>query len=320
VVVTVTLNAAVDRTYSIEGFALDRVHRPSESRVVAGGKGVNVARVLRRLGGDALATGFAGGYHGRFVERSLNEEGIPHEFVRTRGESRLCIAIVDPATGTQTEVNENGPTVTLSEVRRLVRRVDELLSRVRPKWVVLSGSVPPGAPDDIYARLIERARDAGVRTVLDASGGPLSRGVAARPWMVKPNRAEMGHLSGSPPRTVEEAGDQCARLVRGGVELVVGTLGAEGALLVSSEGAWHAVPPPVPFVSAVGSGDALVAAMLWSLDRGSTLPDALRLGVAAGAANATVFGAGFCTAEQILGLAPSVSVRDLAVSRRTGVG
>ncbi|HSV72896.1 MAG TPA: 1-phosphofructokinase [Chthonomonadales bacterium] len=319
-VLTVTLNAAVDRTYRIEGFALDRVHRPTESRVVAGGKGVNVARVVCALGGEALATGFLGGYHGRFVERSLNEEGIAHDFVRTRGESRLCIAVVDPVSGTQTEVNENGPTVSRAEVSRLERRFVALLERVRPDWVVLAGSVPPGAPDDIYARLIGLANREKVRSVLDASGAALRNGVAARPWMVKPNRAEMGQLFGAPPRTVDEAAERCSRLIEYGIAVALGTLGREGAVLVCSSGAWYAEPPAVEFVSAVGSGDALVAATLWALGQGQTLTEALRLGVAAGAANAMVCGAGYCTAEQVHSLAPAVAVRGLVAGRRVGVG
>lgn len=314
-ILTVTLNAAVDKTYRVENFTLDRVHRPSEWRIVAGGKGVNVARVYQTLGGKAVATGFLGGHNGRFIAQSLREEGIAADFVRTGEESRICIAIVDPVNRTQTEVNEVGPNVTPREIAQLKARFERLTTETPFAFATLSGSAPPGVPDTVYADLIGIAQKRGVRCALDASGGALRAGLAARPWMVKPNVHELSAVLGAELVEREEVAKAAREIVGTGVEIVAVTLGREGCLCATREAAWHAVPPPIRFVSAVGSGDSLLGAFLWALEQGRSLPDALRLGVGAGAANAEVYGAGFCNAERIHRLAEGVSMQPLPLWR-----
>ena len=310
-ILTVTLNAAVDKTYRIEGFQIDRVHRPSEWRVEAGGKGINVARVYHTLGGAPLATGFLGGYNGRFVAEALRREQIEGRFVSTREESRVCIAVVDPVSATQTEINEPGPMVRPAELRRFLALFDRLLAETSPRYVSLSGSIPPGVPVGIYADLASRAAGRGARCILDASGDPLRLGVEARPWMLKPNRFELCSLVGASLQGVEQFAQAAAGLVRSGIEVVAVTLGAEGAILATNEGLWLATPPEVSFVSAVGSGDSFVGAFVHVLERGGSLVDALRMGVGAGTANATVYGSGFCSAESIREVASKVAIRRL---------
>lgn len=310
-ILTVTLNAAVDKTYRIEGFQVDRVHRPSEWRVEAGGKGVNVARVYHTLGGAPLATGLLGGYNGRFVAEALRREGIEARFVATREESRVCIAVVDPASATQTEINEPGPLVRPVELRRFLALFDRLLAERSPRYVALSGSVPPGVPTDVYADLARRVARSGARCVLDASGDPLKAGATARPWMVKPNRFELSALTGRPLSGVREFARAACELVESGVGVAAVTLGAEGCVLAAEDGVWLATPPEVPFVSAVGSGDSFVGAFVYALEQGCSMPEALRMGVGAGTANATVYGSGFCSADSILEVASRVRVRRL---------
>ena len=292
-ILTVTLNAAIDKTYRVENFALDRVHRPSESRIVAGGKGINVSRVFTALGGEAFSTGFLGGYNGRFVERSLRRKGLASEFVRTRDESRICIAVVDPIHGTQTEVNEPGPQVTPRELAALKETFERLVRREPWSFVVLSGSAPPGVPSEIYRDLIEIAKAAGRRCVLDASGEPLKSGLQSLPWMVKPNIHELSYLLGRTPRSKDEIAEAALSLCRGGCEIVAVTRGRDGAIAASRGTVWEAAPPEIEFVSAVGSGDSFVGAFLHTLERGGEVDEALRIGVAAGAANAASYGAGF---------------------------
>ncbi|MDW8290571.1 MAG: 1-phosphofructokinase [Armatimonadota bacterium] len=306
-VLTVTLNAAVDKTYRVEGFCLDRVFRVEAGRVVAGGKGINVARVLHTLGVPVVATGFLGGHNGAFILDSLQQEGIPGDFVWTRGESRVCLAVIDPIAGTQTELNEIGPEIHPDEVSALEQKLEQILPRFA--YVTLSGSAPPGVPADFYARVIWLGQKAGVRVVLDSSGDLLKHGVEAVPWMVKPNRAELAALFGSEPADVREAIEMARQLRARGIEVVVVTLGRQGAVWVSAEGEWFAQPPEVEFVSAVGSGDSMLAAMLYATIGGMPPPEVLRWGVAAGAANAAVFGAGFCTRQQIEALLPKVVVQ-----------
>lgn len=311
-ILTVTPNVAVDKTFRIEGFCLDRVHRPSSAFTVAGGKGINVARVYQTLGGQALCTGFLGGAQGQIVARALASEKLNGQFVPCEGETRLCIAVIDPTTGTQTEINESGPEISSRTVSRLLRCVQSLLSQQPFDFVVLSGSLPPGAPDALYAELIALAKQKGVRTVLDSSGAALREGIAAKPWMVKPNRAEMESLLGAPCIEEAECITQARRLCNAGVTIVALTLGADGAVLVrDQEPALMAVPPTIEFASAVASGDAFLAAFLWDWSHGSQPENtvgALRLAVGAGAANAAVIGAGFCSLESIQAYAACVSI------------
>jgi len=312
VILTVTPNAAVDKTFRIEGFSLNRVHRPSLTHTVAGGKGINVARVYQTLGGQAVCTGFLGGAQGSIVARALAAENLPNHFVPCQGETRLCIAVIDPTTGTQTEINELGPEITMRAVSELLRRVQSLLSQQDFDFVVLCGSLPPGAPDNLYAELIRLANERGVRTVLDSSGAALREGVAAKPWMVKPNRVELESLIGEPPGDLSACRTHAEALRKQGIEVVAVTLGEQGALLVTEQGCVKATPPSVEFASAVASGDSFLAAFLWAWTHGPSPADAeyaLSLACAAGAANAAVIGAGFCSRESILTGLTQVSAR-----------
>jgi 1-phosphofructokinase family hexose kinase len=311
VILTVTPNAAVDKTFQVEGFCLDRVHRPAAAFTVAGGKGINVARVYQTLGGQAIATGLLGGGQGRIVAAALAAENLANQFVPCEGETRLCIAIVDPLTGTQTEINESGPLVSTRSVSLLLRRVQSLLSQQELDFVVMSGSLPPGAPDSLYAELIALANAAGVRAVLDSSGGALREGLAAQPWMVKPNRAELEAVASAPIGGTADALAQARRVHDRGIAVVAVTLGAEGAILVTELGALVARPPAIRFVSAVASGDAFLAAFLWEWTYGTAAADpasALKAAVGAGAANASEIGAGFCSRESIAAMAEGVTV------------
>lgn len=306
-VLTVTLNAAIDRTYRIDGFALDVVHRPSDCRVVAGGKGINVARTIQRLGGLAAATGILAGHNGRFIASSLKSEGIPGRFVWVRGESRTCIAAVDPSRRTQTEINETGPAVSGGAMRRLHRLVRQYIGDISPSWVTLSGSVPPGVPVDVYARLAEASHSMCAKVALDASGEALRRGVVSRPWLLKPNLAELEHVSGTRASSPRHAADIAAGLLGGGTEVVLVTMGAGGCVCVTERERFHVPAPEVPFISAVGSGDALLGALLWALEDGADLREAVVLGVGAGAANACEYGAGFVAEEAVRRMAAATS-------------
>lgn len=306
-VLTVTLNAAVDKTYRVEGFCLNRVFRVESGRVVAGGKGINVARVLHTLGVPVTATGFLGGHNGAFILDSLQQEGISGDFVWTEGESRVCLAVIDPIAGTQTELNEVGPQIHPAEVAALEEKLTQLIPHF--EYVALCGSAPPGVPTDFYARVVRLAHERKVKVVLDSSGKLLREGFEAIPWMVKPNRAEIAAIFGHEPADICEAAEMTRRLRAGGASIAVTTLGKQGAIWCSEEGEWFAQPPEVDFVSAVGSGDSMLAAMLYAHMQGMSPPEILRWGVAAGAANAAVFGAGFCSREQIEALLPRVLVQ-----------
>ncbi len=310
-----TPNACVDKTYRVDGFHIDRVNRPQQELTVAGGKGINVARVYQTLGGQAVATGFLGGNNGRTVARALTQENIANQFVRVPGESRVCIAVIDSQTGTQTEINERGPSIGKRYIRELLRRVERLLSQTPFRFVVLSGSLPPDAPDTLYADLIGICRNAGVRAVLDSSGAALREGIRASPWMVKPNRSELETLLqvsiDTPQAAIKAAQTLCREYT---IDVMAVTLGAAGAALVLQGETWQSTPPSIEFASAVASGDSFLAAFLWAWlhsDHPADPEYALRLATGAGAANASVIGAGFCTREQIFTLAEKVSLCSL---------
>lgn len=305
-ILTITPNASIDKTYTVEDFGVDRTNRAAECHTVPGGKGINVVRVLKSLGRDGVATGFIGGCVGETILHGLVAEGIKSDFVHVGDESRLCIKVMDPKNGTQTEVNEPGPTVSAEDVERLTEKIADLLPG--KDMVVLCGSCPPGMGGTFYAEVIRMARRAGVRAVLDTSGEHLAEAISAGPYMVKPNVTELSQLAGTELCTLEEISRAAKSLKQYGVEVAAVTMGRSGALVTDGVQSWTAVPPEIQFASAVGSGDSFVAAFVDSLLKGEPLSEALAWGTAAGAANATVYGAGFCSKESIMELRQGVAL------------
>ncbi|HOM82414.1 MAG TPA: 1-phosphofructokinase [Armatimonadota bacterium] len=309
-ILTVTLNTAVDKTYVVEGFDPRGIHRPCVTLTTAGGKGVNVARVCAILGCEVVATGFAGGHTGDFILSELERSGVLPDFVRVEGESRVCVEVVDPDQGVHAKFNEPGPHVTAMDAVRLESKISGWLERAR--LVVLSGGGPPGTPSDFYARLICRIRAAGVRVLLDTSGELLRRGVAAAPYLVKPNAEELADLMGTPVTSPEEAARGARALLQSGVAVAAVSLGEQGAVLAHGTDLLYAEPPSTDVVSTVGSGDCMVAGFAAALVRGMETEAMLRLGVAAGTANAAVLGPGLCTRAEIERLAPQVKIASLS--------
>ncbi|MBP5094104.1 MAG: 1-phosphofructokinase [Abditibacteriota bacterium] len=300
-IITVTPNTAVDKTYMVHGFALDKVNRPESAHTVPGGKGVNVSRVLRTLGVDTIATGFIAGSAGAMIEHGLTNEEIPHDFVRTEGESRLCMGIIDPENGTQTEINEAGPNISEEDLNALKDKIISLLPSA--DYIAFCGSVPAGIPDDFYAEMIKTANDAGVKTVLDSSGVQLRNGIKASPKIIKPNTNELSQVAETEIFTLEEILDG-AKTFRTlyGVETVAVTMGRTGAMVIRGDEAYAAKSPEIEFVSAVGSGDSFLAAFMAAEMKGCSLGECLEWATAAGAANAAISGSGFCTKEMIYAL------------------
>ncbi|HVV89322.1 MAG TPA: 1-phosphofructokinase family hexose kinase [Solirubrobacterales bacterium] len=310
-----TLNAAIDRTVAVPNFRLGRRHRAVESRTVAGGKGINVARALNLLGRPVIATGFVGGPSGTRVLEQLHEESVLTDFIEIAAETRMNLAVIDPTSGEQTEINERGPAVSAEETKRLFDRIGYLAAGAR--ICVLAGSLPPGAGDDLYARLIDDLRRRGVPVVLDAEGEAMLAGVRAGAAMVTPNETEAEELVG------QEFADG-TDLVTGLLEIV--RLGAEKAAITRPEGCVAAVgaggserrllevhTEPLEPVSTVGSGDAFVAGYVAARYEGRAEEECLAYGVACGAESTQHFGAGFVDRNQVERLLGGVSVHDLEV-------
>ncbi|MFG2501690.1 1-phosphofructokinase family hexose kinase [Streptomyces sp. NPDC048441] len=278
-ILTVTLNAALDITYRVPALTPHASHRVTEVIERPGGKGLNVARVLAALGHDVTATGFAGGDTGRTLhDRLRHEPRITDALLPVDGATRRTLAIVDAATGDTTQLNEPGPTVSPAEWATFRETYDELL-RGGASAVALCGSLPPGVPVGAYAGLVRTARAAGVPVLLDTSGEPLRRGVAARPDIVKPNADELAELTGAhePAQATRDAR-------RRGAQAVVASLGAKGLRAVTPDGTWLAVPPTRVRGNPTGAGDSAVAGLLSGLVEELPWPERLARAVALSAA------------------------------------
>ena len=292
-IVTVTLNAAIDRTLTVPNFQRGQRHRASEGLMLAGGKGINIARALKGLGVPVVATGFAGGRTGTRIVEELTGEAILNDFVRIADESRTSTAVVDPMTTTYTEINEWGPAVSPDELQTLLEKLQYLTRGADA--VVFAGSLPRGVDTGFYGEAIREANRRGVQTVLDAEGTPLRLGVEAEPVLVSPNQREAEGLVG------QEFNDDEDFVMA--LDTIVGR-GARNVLITQESGAFglvredkrarrfRAVAPHLEVVSAVGAGDVLVAAFLAARLEGRAGDDALRTGVAAGAASTLTVGAG----------------------------
>ncbi|MNS61374.1 Tagatose-6-phosphate kinase [compost metagenome] len=309
-ILTVTLNAAIDKTHLIPDFTLGRVNRPVETMALAGGKGINVARALKALDEPVFATGLVAGRAGTFIEGSLAKEGISHAFEHgISGESRTCLAVIHPETGETTEINEAGAPVDAATHARLLGRIEAWLPNV--SWLVLSGSMPPGLTGESYLAMMELARAAGKPVSLDTSGPALAEALAGRPDVVKPNQHEAEALLGYAvtPETLNRA---VAELLDHGPRILALSLGADGAVVATAEEAWYYAAPPVRVVNPIGSGDSFLAGLIAALQRGRSLVDAGRLAVACGSANAAVAGAAACERPLIETLLPMVTPAPLS--------
>lgn len=304
-IATLTLNPAVDKTVVVPNFAIAKTNRASVERLDPGGKGNNVAKALRQLGCDVVALGFAAGLNGRFLRYALDDLGVVHDFIDVPGETRVNLKIEDPALGTETELNEPGFLVSPEHLAQMGAVLAKYAARA--EFVVLAGSLPPGAGPETYAKLIRIAAGQGARTILDASGEALRLGITARPDLVKLNRAEAEELIGN----ASDLAAALASVQAMGAARVVITLGAEGAVAACGERRYRARAPRVEARCTVGAGDAMSAAFAFSLARGMEFADALRLATAAGAAAAASPGSSVASRAEIDALVPRVEIGEL---------
>jgi 1-phosphofructokinase/tagatose 6-phosphate kinase len=316
-ILTVTLNAALDRTLSVPNFQAGRRHRASDSLTLPGGKGVNVARALRNLGQPVIAAGLAGGRTGTSIIEQLTGEGILNDFVRIADESRTSTAVVDPTSMQQTEINEYGPSVSDAELALLMEKL-AYLSR-GADIVVLAGSLPRDVPADFYSVLAAEITRPDLRIVVDAPGPVLRGALPAEPWLVSPNVREAEEVVGNEFRDDEDAAVGAEALC---------ALGAQAALIHDERGCVARIPTGngdagrrtlqaridvlSDVVSTVGSGDAFLAGYLAGTYAGKGLEEALRWGVAAGSASTQLLGAGVVNPADVDAMARQVAVEEVA--------
>jgi 1-phosphofructokinase family hexose kinase len=307
-IATVTLNPSLDEWMRLPTLTVGALNRAEGFSRYPGGKGLNVSRVVRELGGTTHAFGLAGGDDGDILRRGLTQLRIPHTFLAVHGTTRNNYKIQTARPRALTEINLPGPRVPAAVLAALRRRL--LALRPRPGCVALCGSLPPGAPAATYrdwSRWMSRAR---LPVVLDSSGAALAHGLAARPWLVKPNRQEAEELLGRRLVSRRAAAQAARELIRRGCRTVIVSLGAEGAVLAGAglPAVWFARAPRIKVGSAVGAGDSLIGGFLAGWARGGTVLEAFRLGIAAGAATAMTPGTELCHRADVQRLLPRVTL------------
>ena len=306
---TITLNPAVDKELVVPALEFDTVLRSQEINVDYGGKGFNVSRILKSLGTDSVALGFAGGNSGELLRNGLSSLGIDTDFVSVNGETRTNVSIVTETPSHYVKVNEPGPTISATELAALRQKVNALAES--GDWWVLAGSLPPGVPTTIYADLIHDIQKAGAFVILDTSGEALKHGCDAKPFLAKPNDAEAHHLTGLPVNNVTEIAAAAKVIQAAGVGTVVISLGKAGALLVDGAHVWQIESPVIQESNPIGAGDSMVGGLVWALSQGMPMVDAVSWGIACGAATASLPGTAVGTKPLVDSLHPQVKIHQL---------
>lgn len=312
----VNLNAAIDKTIVVNTFKVNEIHRPEAVMSLAGGKGCNAARALKRLGKEPVVTGWVGGMAGQFIEESLQQEGIATDFVYTDFESRTCTSILDSTNRTMTEIYEKGEPVSSQKAAAMLAKFRDI---VRGKTAVsLSGSLPLGVPLNFYAQLIEIAHESAVPVFLDSSGEALLQGMAAKPFLIKPNEKEIAILARQNLVTASDYVDAAAKISSEYETIVVLSQGKNGALAAQGGEVVRVRNPQVAAKSAVGSGDCMLAGLMVGFAQGFGLIEAVKYGVTAGTANTLMIGAGKFSMDDFNVIFSKVAVEALLGSYTIG--
>ncbi|MBI4877766.1 MAG: 1-phosphofructokinase family hexose kinase [Acidobacteria bacterium] len=305
-IVTLTMNPAIDRNVTADRLAFEDRAYILATYESAGGRGLNASRVIHSFGGGTVAIAPYGGQSGRLLRGLLAESGFPVELVEIRNEIRTNLTISDRQ-GLTIKLNELGPPMDPDEVAGMQASVAAHLAGA--EWLMLCGSLPPGVPSDFYARLIGPARERGVQTLLDTDGEALVAGLAAGPTVVTPNQQEAERLLSRALLTRTHFLEAAGRIRDQGAESVVLSLGSRGAVGCSEGRFYEALPPRIDAVCPIGAGDAMAAAFVWAMTRGNDFPDAMRWGVAAGTASATLPGVTYASLRQTEAIYRQVEVR-----------
>lgn len=298
VIVTVTINPAVDKSATVDVVTPEHKLRCGAPRFDPGGGGLNVSRALKRLGSESLAIYPAGGLTGQMLAQLLDEEGIGQVVVSTSGLTRENFHVIEQSTGHQFRFTLPGPELSEKEWQRILEAIETL--DPKPDYIVASGSIPAGAPVDIFARIAVIGRQLGARVVVDTSKEALAAAVREPVFLIKPNAAELAQLAGTNNETEPAMQANALRILdEGKCEAVVVSLGPAGAMLVTVDGVSRFRPPAIRSISRIGAGDSMVAGIVHHLSQGGALPDAVRYGVAAGTAACMGYGTQLCQREDV---------------------
>lgn len=305
-VLTLTINPAIDRTITVDRLVFEDRGYILDQTEAAGGRGINASQVIHQFGGKTLALLTSGGENGARMEKSLARMGFPYQVVRVRQESRINFTISDRQ-GLTAKLNEIGLPLDPHEVREIRDAVSAHLKKAH--WLMICGSLPPGVPAHFICELIEMAKKYNVKTLIDSDGEALAHALEAKPAVITPNQPEAERLLGRALLTRSQFLDAIERIRGMGPESVVLSLGSRGALGLSPEGVFEALPPRIDSLCPIGAGDALAAALVWALDKKKQFQDSLRWAVATGTAKAALPGLKFPTLDQAKAVYKQVEVR-----------
>lgn len=311
-IITLTLNASVDKAYHLSGIVEPgTVMRVQSCQNTAGGKGLNVARVIKLCGEEVMPSGLVGGNTGALLEQLAYRDGLNGRFVHVNAETRCCINILDE-NRQSTEFLEPGEEVSDQEIKRFKAEFEKIC--MDANIVTMSGSVPKGVRKTIYKELVKEVKSWGKKVILDTSGELLKEGILASPDLIKPNQEELGILLGREVRTIEEVKTAALELHKTGIRYVVVSLGKDGALMVCDDGIFHGIPPKIMAVNTVGCGDSMVAAFAVAMQREYSAEESLKYAVAVSAANALSDKTGYFEKGELEKIYPCVRIQKLSIS------
>lgn len=305
---TVTLNPALDRTLWVKEIQPDDSNRIEREQRFAGGKGIDVSKVLTSFGVSNKALGFVGGFAGEELEGLLLNQGVACDFIGISGETRTNIVVNDIGRRTQAVFSARGPEIKPFELMRMIHKIEKL---EKPDMVIISGSLPPGVHPEIYRKLAEIVKTSGARVVLDTDGDALRVGIDGFPDVIKPNIHELSRLVSMELKEINEIIHAAQKIHGKGVGIVLVSMGAKGILLISETDRYVASPPDVKVKNTIGAGDSAVAGFVYGLTGGRSLKDALIYAVAAGTATTLRPGTALCRKEDFLKLVPQIKIHTL---------
>ena len=308
-ILTVTMNPSIDVSYPLNQLNIDTVNRVTKVSKTAGGKGLNVSRVLSQLDASLTATGVIGGHFGDYLTEQLDKDGISHSFSKIAGETRSCIAILHE--GKQTEILESGPEVSKEEQAEFVANFEKLLADT--SFITISGSLPKGIGHDFYSLLIEKATAADVKVLLDTSGETLKTSIesAYKPFLIKPNETEIADLLGKDINSESELIDALEAKEFDGIEWIVVTLGADGAIVKKGRDYYRVSIPKINVVNAVGSGDSTIAGLAYALSQEKAPEDVMKSGMVTGMLNTQEEKTGFINVDNFDSLFDQIKVEKI---------
>jgi 6-phosphofructokinase 2 len=311
---TITLNPALDHYMETAELRVDDANRVKAECLYAGGKGIDVSRAIRHLGGDSMALGFIGGHNGQIMINMLKHEGVTPYFTPISQETRRDVIVNNLSRRRQTILNARGPTISKEEWESFLTHLRML--ELREAYVVLGGSLPRGVPIEAYGQIIGLVQRRGAKAILDADGACLREGLKAKPFAVKPNLNELRRVTGRDLKTDHEVLKAATAMNRAGVKIVMVSLGQKGVLVVSKSECLRAIPPTVTVKSTVGAGDSTVAGFVFMHAGGKHLEECVRYATASGTAATLAPGNQLCRLRDVQRLLPRITIEKLAIRHR----